>query len=105
MSRMMLVQLLLPQTDGTGNPLPSSQFGAVRDELVSRFGGLTTYVRAPAIGLWAPEDAPLQRDDLVVYEVVIPDLDRIWWRSYLNGLEELFGQERLHVRALPMELL
>lgn len=103
---MILIQLLLPQATNTGDPVPREQFAAVREELVNHFGGLTAYVRAPATGLWAPpDDAPAQRDDLVVYEVVVPALDRIWWRNYLNRLENIFEQDRLHVRALPMELL
>ena len=102
---MHLVQLFLPRTDNTGAPLPKALFGRVRSELVERFGGLTAYLRAPAKGVWRDDDEEVVDDDLLVYEVVVEQLDRGWWKQYLGGLESEFRQQRLHVRALAMDLL
>ena len=103
--RMHLVQLFLPQADDTGSPLPATLFSRVRTDLVERFGGLTTYSRAPAKGIWLDSDDEALQDDVVVYEVVVGTLDRAWWSKYVVDLETAFAQQRLHVRALPMELL
>ena len=102
---MHLVQLLLPTTDNEGRALSRELFARVRTELLERFGGITGYTRSPAKGIWLDESAESVDDDLVVYEVVVDQLDRAWWRKYLGALEANFRQERLHVRAMQMELL
>ena len=47
----------------------------------------------------------MQRDDLVIYEVMTDHLDRDWWRTYRHGLEERFHQDRMVVRAQNLKLL
>jgi hypothetical protein len=101
---MHLVQLLLPLKDPNGKPFPRSTYRSVRTELTERFGGLTAYSRAPAEGLWDAGDA-VAHDDIVVYEVMVSELDRGWWADYRQGLERQFDQEELVVRAQPMERL
>lgn len=101
---MHLVQLLLPLRDPDGKPFPRSQYRKIREVLTERFGGLTAYTRAPAEGLWDEGDQ-LWIDDIVVYEVMVPELDRAWWRTYRDSLEEAFDQEELVVRAQAIERL
>jgi hypothetical protein len=102
---MHLVQILLPLYDNEGDAFAHSFFAAVRQELVDRFGGLTTYSRAPAKGMWEGQGEGLQRDDLVVYEVMVKDLDRKWWGEYRAALALRFRQEDLVVRAVKIEML
>jgi len=102
---MHLVQMFLPVTDNQGAPLPKQLFARVRETLVERFGGLTAYARAPASGLWAENSSAVVADDLVVYEVVVEQVDRAWWREYLSTLESEFRQERLHVRSMQVDVL
>lgn len=101
---MHLVQLLLPVYDGKGNALPHDLFATVREELVARFGGLTAYTRAPARGLWQ-EGNHVEKDDIVVYEVMADALDREWWASYRAQLEQRFAQDEVVIRALAAERL
>jgi hypothetical protein len=101
---MHLVQLLLPVKDGDGKPFPRSHYRKIRDLLTERFGGLTAYTRAPAEGLWDVGEY-VAFDDIVVYEVMVKELDRDWWREYRSGLEEQFDQDELVVRAQEIELL
>jgi len=101
---MHLVQLLLPLYGADGEKLPQALFEAVRAELVERFGGLTTYSRAPARGLWE-DGAGVERDDIVVYEVMADDLDRPWWSAYRARLAQRFRQQDLVVRAHAIEKL
>jgi hypothetical protein len=101
-----LVQILLPLYDPKGEPQPRALFRAVRDQLAERFGGLTTYTRAPAVGLWKEDGfSPPERDDIVIYEVMVAALDRAWWRDYRRSLETLFRQERIVVRSQAIALL
>lgn len=101
---MHLIQLLLPLYDNAGQAFPNALYEDVRKELVERFGGLTTYSRAPAKGMWEDGDS-VQKDDLVVYEVMAEAVDRGWWASYRKDLEAQFRQDELVVRAQAIELL
>jgi hypothetical protein len=103
--RMHLVQLLLPLTDNDGHPFPGAHFDAVRDELTARFGGLTAYTRAPAVGLWGEGGGAPARDDIVVYEVMVEALDRGWWSELRGRLERRFAQEAIVIRAHAVERL
>ena len=102
---MYLVQLLLPVYDNAGRPFPASSYAAVRDELAGRFGGLTAYTRAPAEGLWSNQAGQPSRDDIVVYEVMVEELDRAWWEAFRANLEHRFAQQELVVRAQLVERL
>ena len=101
---MHLVQLLLPLRDQYGKPFPRSSYRKIRDTLTERFGGLTAYTRAPAEGLWDVGDE-VAFDDIVIYEVMVPELDRAWWRQYRESLEREFEQDELVVRAEVIERL
>lgn len=103
-----LVQLLLPLFDGTGAPVAKASFDEVRETLLARFDGLTAYSQAPAHGLWKDEgrstDEPV-KDTIVVYEVMVDDLDTRWWSAYREQLAEMFGQKELVARAQAIRLL
>ena len=100
-----LVQLLIPLRDNDGNPFPASHYAALREELASRFGGVTAYTRAPAEGTWSAGDDSRARDDIVVYEVMVDRLDRAAWMAYRRMLEARFAQDELVVRAQRIERL
>ena len=97
---MVLIQLLLPTTHGG-----EEQRTRTRTELVERFGGITAYVQTPALGEWTTAEGQRQRDQVVMVEVVAPDFDRTWWQSYARTLADRFGQQAIHLRALPVEML
>jgi hypothetical protein len=101
---MHLIQLLLPLYSNSGFPFEQKLFVDVRTELVDRFGGITAYTRAPVNGLWQ-ESERLVRDDLIIYEIMVEDLDEDWWRRYRLLLEHRFEQESLVVRTHQIRLL
>ena len=101
---MHLVQLLLPLVLDDGAPVPRERFEGVRRTLVERFGGLTTYSRAPAKGFW-DDGQDVVRDDVVVYEVMVESLDRDWWRALRERLCREWAQQELVVRAQACERL
>ena len=99
---MVLIQLLLP-TSGAASA--EASLAQTRRELAQRFNGLTAYLRSPAKGFWTAPDGHTEQDDVVMVEVVTDRFDRVWWRTYVATLAERFGQQSIHVRAMPVEML
>jgi hypothetical protein len=99
---MVLIQLLLPTTGPDGNA--TALLVDTRRELAERFEGVTAYVRSPAKGLWTAPDGHTEADDVVMVEVVTDTFDRAWWRGYSATLAQRFGQDTIHVRALPVDM-
>ena len=101
---MRLVQLFLPLRDPEGARFERAAFDAVREQLAERFGGSTAFVRSPAAGL-REDDGALERDDVVLFEVMVASFDRDWWRDYRNALARRFAQETILVRAWDVDQL
>ena len=100
-----MTQLLLPLWSNGGEEFPHALFEQVRDELVRKFGGLTAYTRTPASGLWQEKDGIRVHDDIIVYEVMVKNLDEGWWSSYREKLEQRFSQDKMVIRAQEIRLL
>ena len=101
---MVLIQLLLP-TSGAASDDGLAPLAETRRELAERFNGLTAYLRSPAKGLWTAPDGHTEQDDVVMVEIVTDRFDPVWWRTYVSVLAERFGQESIHVRAIPVAML
>lgn len=101
---MHLIQIILPLYDNDGRSLPRELFAQVREHLVGRFGGVTAFTRAPAEGLWR-DGGQVQRDDVLLYEVMAGALERPWWAAYRRELETKFRQQEIVIRAHLIELL
>ena len=102
---MFLVEFLLPVFDNDGTRISKGEFDRVRRELTDRFGGITAFMRSPAMGLWADEAGVVRRDDLVSFEVMAETLDRDWWRNYREQLGKRFRQQEIVMRAISFEPL
>jgi hypothetical protein len=101
---MQLIQILLPLYDNDGRPFGEALFRRVRDEMTDRFGGLTAFTRAPAQGLWQSE-GKTSHDDIVVFEVMVEDVDAEWWAGYRAALERAFRQDTIVIRAQEVRIL
>ena len=102
---MYLIQLLLPLRDNAGQPFPRAMLDRVRREMTDRFGGVTAYLRAPASGAWKDEEGDVEKDDVVIVEVMANHLEREWWRLYREELEGRFRQEEILIRAVRCDVL
>jgi hypothetical protein len=102
---MYLVQILLPLYTNERQLFPDEAYERVRETLTEQFGGVTAYQRSPALGHWKQTDVVIIRDDIVVFEVMLDILDRVWWAAYREQLRQIFRQDKLIVRALPFELM
>jgi hypothetical protein len=100
-----LIQLLLPVYDNRGQPLLRHIYDSIRDELIAKFGGLTGFTQTPAEGFWAPEGKLASKDEIIVVEVMVPEIDKEWWRRYRATLEMRLKQETVVIRSLPIRLL
>ena len=102
---MHVVEIFLPLKCRDGSPQPPERFGQVRRELVEMFGGLTAFTRAPAEGLWEKGDGDVDRDSIVIFEVMASDLDRLWWKDFRARLERMFEQDEIVIRASAVDRL
>jgi hypothetical protein len=102
---MKLLQILLPLYDNGGDVYPKSMFDRIRSELTDAFGGVTAFLRSPAVGLWEDESGEVQRDNVVLFEIMTDDLDRNWWQRYRHDLQNRFAQQSILVRATDVEMM
>ena len=102
---MHLIQLFLPLYDNDGQAFAKPLFDTVRGELTERFGGVTAFVRSPAVGAWEDDSGDVQRDDVVLFEVMADHVDHGWWAAYRAQLEQRFQQDEVLVRAVRTERL
>jgi hypothetical protein len=102
---MHVVEIFLPLNRRDGTPQPSGRIGELRRELVERFGGLTAFTRAPAEGLWEDDDNHVERDRIVIFEVMAEEIDRGWWSALRERLERDLDQEEVLIRASAIERL
>ncbi|ADV28024.1 hypothetical protein Psesu_2189 [Pseudoxanthomonas suwonensis 11-1] len=102
---MYLIQLFLPLRDNEGVAFPKAMYDQVRADLAEHFGGVTAFVRSPAVGLWEDDDGDVQRDDVVLLEVMADHVDHGWWAAYRKRLEQEFRQDEVLVRATRAERL
>ena len=105
MSRVHLVEILLPLRDNEGRRFDGALYAGLRERLVERFGGLTAFTRSPAEGLWEAEEGDRSRDAIVIFEVMADTLDRSWWRTLREELEARFRQDEIVIRATAAERL
>jgi hypothetical protein len=96
---MHLIQLLLPLHDNNNQDFPNTYFNRVRQDLTDRFGGVTAFVRSPAVGLWKEGNDEVNRDEVVMFEVMADQLDKDWWADYRTQLQKIFRQDEVLIWA------
>ena len=102
---MQLIQILLPLYNEEKKVFPADIFTNIRQQLTEKFGGITTYSRAPATGLWKEKEDKTVKDAIIIYEVMAENLDRDWWQSYKTQLEKIFRQDEILIRTWAIEVL
>ena len=102
---MHLIQLLLPLHDNDGRSFPAVYFKQVRADLTEHFGGVTAFLRAPAVGLWQDDAKDINRDEVVMFEVLTEQLDKNWWSLYRKKLQVKFRQDEVLIWATTISRL
>jgi hypothetical protein len=93
-----LLQILLPKETGKGEPVEQEWFESFLKELTAKFGGATSFVRAPGQGLWRG-GGETERDAIVVVEVMAEELAQDYWVRLRERLESELSQEQIIIRA------
>lgn len=101
---MNVLEIFLPLDKGGGGTAEPEEIERIVHELADRFGGATAFTREPAQGLWKRE-ATIERDRIVIVEVVVRELDEAWWRDYRRQLEIAFEQSEIMIRVIPCRLI
>ena len=94
-----LIQILLPINGGN-----DGVFERLAQELTAKFGGVTSFIRAPADGRWN-KGAHTEHDDIAVIEVMAEDVDYGYWANLRSRREQALAQEQIVIRCQPLELL
>jgi hypothetical protein len=102
---MYLIQILLPLYEKSGRKVSRALLRSTAKQLADEFGGLTTYTRAPAEGLWRRRGVKLDRNDVVVYEVMAQKVDLGFWSARRGKLEKELVQDAIVVRAIRAKRL
>lgn len=102
---MHLVEIFLPHNSNEGTPLPSDEFKRVREQLVERWGGVTAFTRTPAKGVSLLNENEREEDELIVYEVMVKRIDKLWWLSYKRDLETRFRQREILIRVTAVTVI
>jgi hypothetical protein len=70
---------------------------------MKKFGGLTAYASA-AKGFWKT-GGKVDRDDIVLFEVMATRTNKRWWKEYRKKLEKRFDQDSIVVRSVAFRKL
>lgn len=101
---MNVIEVFLPLDTGRGEPIPPETIEGLVAGLTDRFGGATAYTREPAEGLWKRATI-IERDRIIVVEVMVDDVDEQWWSAYRQRLESEFAQESVLIRVTACHTL
>lgn len=93
-------EIYLPLKFNDGSQVPDDLFDRVRDQLISKFGGFTTWPpSAPAEGWWKSGEM-LYRDDIVIYRVTLGEEEDAFFKQYKLELAALFKQEAIWIEKV-----
>ena len=98
------VELFIPLFKPDKEPVPAAFLRDLEVGLAERFGGVTAFTRSPARGRWT-NGQQVETDDVVIYEVMVANLDRRWWAALRTRLEKQLKQEEILIRAHAIERL
>lgn len=98
-----LIQILLPRTNDY-QERDLQVFDRLAQELTAKFGGVTSYIRAPADGRWKT-GRHIERDDIIVIEVMAEGIDHSYWTDLRRRLEADLRQDKIIIRCQPLQLL
>jgi hypothetical protein len=101
---MYLVEILLPLFDDKKKPISGDVYDRLAQELSDKFGGVTSFTRAPAEGRWR-DGGDTAHDDIVVLEVMTESLDRAWWLQLRLRLMQELKQDDIVIRSSSIDRL
>lgn len=101
---MWIVELFLPLERSSKPFLEPEVIERIVTDLANQFGGATAFTRSPAEGLWK-QQFTIQKDRIIIVEVMVNEIDEAWWRRYRRSLESQFAQDEILIRVTPCRRL
>jgi hypothetical protein len=99
-----LIEILLPKETGKGQPISKDWFDGFLKELTDRFGGATSFLRAPGQGLWQGGGGT-EKDGIAVVEIMVEAIDSSYWKTLRERLERELSQDEIVIRAQQIRRL
>jgi hypothetical protein len=99
-----LVEILLPKETGKGQPISKDWFDGLLKELTDKFGGATSFLRAPGQGRWQ-SGGGTAKDSIAVVEVMVEKIDESYWKSLREKLERELSQDEIVIRTQQIRRL
>ncbi|MDQ0637814.1 inorganic pyrophosphatase [Pedobacter sp. W3I1] len=96
-----LIQLFLPLIN---SPSADKKLKALEQKLIKNFGGLSIYAQNPVSGKWR-EKGQLEKDKMMVFEVMVPIFDQKFWQKLKTSLEKQFNQKEILIRSLDIGMI
>jgi len=100
-----LYELYLPLTYNDGRPIEKDKFNLTRQELTSRFGGLTSTPPGFPLKGWWHSAQGIVEDDIVILTILTQDDEDQFFLNYKETLRQRFAQEEIHLVKIPGEAL
>ena len=100
-----LYQLYLPLTYNDGRSIEEEKFNLTRQELIDRFGGLTTTPPGFPLEGWWHSAGMVVRDDIVMWTVVTQSDENEFFVAYKELLKQRFVQDMIYVVKISGEAL
>lgn len=97
-----LVEILQPKRDRQREPIGQDWFDGFLKGLTDRFGGATSFLRAPGQGL-CQSGGGTKKDSIVV--VMVEEIDSSYWQSLRERLERELSQDEVVIRAQEIRRL
>nr|WP_295932203.1 hypothetical protein [uncultured Dyadobacter sp.] len=99
------MQIFVPTADRQGTRFPQQYYTDLKQELAGLYGGVTIYARSPVKGIWKPDNNSIEADDLIIFEVLVNQLDLSYFSSLKARLEATFKQNELLMRYFGISLV
>jgi len=100
-----IYEIYLPLTYNDGRPIEKEKFSVTRDELVGRFGGLTSTPPGFPLEGWWHSLYGVVRDDITIWTVFTQVDDDLFFLEYKETLKQRFIQEDIFLMKIPAEAL
>lgn len=102
---MKCIELFIPLFNKNGKAFAKKKYKWLRVLLTDKFGGLTIYARAPAEGFWQEKAERTVNDKMIIYEVLVPAIDKVFWQELKLNLLKKFAQDEILIRVTDISLL
>src|SRR5260370_25819610 len=89
----------LPLTDNHGQPIPPDVIVALQRQLLTQFGGFT--IHATSQGRWQSREGVVYQEEVVIYEVAVPEDQIALLREMVVRLGWQLGQRAMYFDAPP----